>query len=85
VIALVRAWLAGGNHEGVTTRRLHVAAYAVNQALVVWLVLLGDAARAERFFEPLLLLIGGVLGIYMTGRTVQARTAAAPQGGGQGQ
>ena len=75
----IRKWLARGNEQGVTTRRMNVAAFTVNQGLIVYLVVWAAETRAEKLIEPVAILLGAILGIYIAGRTFQANR---PQNGG---
>lgn len=71
-----RAWLAAGNEPGVATRRLTAISFVKSWLLIDWLYLAQPTERAVALGEPLLMFIGATLGIYITGRTMQARAAS---------
>jgi hypothetical protein len=83
VIAALRAWLAAGNAQGVATRRMTAVSFIKSWLLLDWLYVSQPTERAVQLGEPLLIFVAAALGIYMTGRTVQARAASPPpaQGG----
>lgn len=76
-------WLDRGNEPGRTTRRLHTLSAIGSGALIAWLVVFAPLERAKELMDPLLVLHGATLGIYIWGRTAQARPpadAAKPNG-----
>jgi hypothetical protein len=79
LLQAIARWLAAGNEPGRTTRRLHVLALLVNQGLIVFLVAFAEESRADKLLEPLLIMHAAILGIYMAGRSYQARANGAPQ------
>jgi hypothetical protein len=78
VIAAARAWLAAGNAPGVATRRMTAVSFTKAWLLLDWLTLTQPTERAVQLGEPLLIFVAAALGIYISGRTVQARGAQPP-------